>query len=154
MNFRILFYTKAQSSQRKKEVARMDENALSKEIIGAAIDVHRALGPGLLESVYEECLCREIILRNIEFERQVSIPVQYKGVKLECAYKLDILVDDKVVVEIKSVEQVTPVHFKQLLTYLRLTDKKLGLLINFNEEVVRKGVHRIVNGLLAPLTKD
>ncbi|HUT52965.1 MAG TPA: GxxExxY protein [bacterium] len=132
----------------------MDENALSKEIIGAAIDVHRALGPGLLESVYEECLCREIILRNIEFERQVSIPVQYKGVKLECAYKLDILVDDKVVVEIKSVEQVTPVHFKQLLTYLRLTDKKLGLLINFNEEVVRKGVHRIVNGLLAPLTKD
>jgi len=139
VNFRILFYTKAQSSQRKKEVARMDENALSKEIIGAAIDVHRALGPGLLESVYEECLCREIILRNIEFERQVSIPVQYKGVKLECAYKLDILVDDKVVVEIKSVEQVTPVHFKQLLTYLRLTDKKLGLLINFNEEVVRKG---------------
>jgi GxxExxY protein len=132
----------------------MDENALSKEIIGAAIDVHRALGPGLLESVDEECLCREFILRNIAFERQVSIPVQYKGVKLECAYKLDILVDDKVIVEIKSVEQVTPVHLKQLLTYLRLTDKKLGLLINFNEEVVKKGIHRVANGLMAPLTKD
>jgi GxxExxY protein len=132
----------------------MNENELSKLIIGAAIEVHKVIGPGLLESVYEECLCRELILRNLRFEKQVPIPISYKGVRLECAYKLDLLVEDLVIIEIKSVAELSPVHFKQLLTYLRLMDKKLGLLINFNEDVLRKGIRRVVNGLMAPEERD
>lgn len=125
----------------------MDEDALSKEIIGAAIEVHKVLGPGLLESAYEECLCRELMLINLSFEKQVRVPVHYKGVKLECGYRVDLLIEKKVIVEIKSVENIMPVHKKQLLTYLRLLDKKLGLLINFSERLLKNGIHRVVNGL-------
>src|SRR3990172_5780995 len=111
----------------------MHENEITKAVIAAAIEVHRHLGPGLMESTYEECLCRELLLRNLKFERQVSIPVKYKGVQLECSYRLDLIVEDKVIIEIKSVEIVQPGHKKQLITYLRLMNKKVGLVINFNE---------------------
>jgi GxxExxY protein len=132
----------------------MHENEITGAVIAAAIEVHKSLGPGLLESAYEECLCRELLLRNLKFERQVNIPVRYKGVQLECGYKLDLIVEDKAIVEIKSVEKVTSVHTKQLMTYLRLKDKKVGLLINFNEAVLKKGIHRVINGFLEPLERE
>lgn len=119
-------------------------NELTKEIISAAIEVHRALGPGLLESAYEECLCRELNLRGIPFERQVPLPVEFKGVRLECGYRLDLLVDKRVVVEIKTVESLLPIHEAQLLTYLKLGGWKVGLLINFNVSVLKNGIRRRV----------
>ena len=125
----------------------MNENALSREIIGAAIEVHKALGPGLLESAYEECLCRELSIRDLAFQRQVSVPVQYKGVNLDCGYRIDLVVEDKVIVEIKAVEKLIPIHKMQLLTYLRLTGKRLGLLINFHESYLKNGIERLVNKL-------
>ena len=117
---------------------------LTKEIISAAIEVHRASGPGLLESAYEECLCRELNLRGIPFERQVPLPVEFKGVRLECGYRLDLLVDKRVVVEIKTVESLLPIHEAQLLTYLKLGTWKVGLLINFNVSVLKNGIRRRV----------
>lgn len=129
----------------------MHENEISREIIGAAIEVHRILGPGLLESAYKQCMVRELLLRNLHFETEVMVPIMYKGVRLECGYRLDLLVEDKVIVELKSVAVVLPVALKQLLTYLRLMDKKVGLLINFNEQVLHEGIHRVVNGLSEPL---
>ena len=111
-------------------------------IIAAAIEVHRALGPGLLESVYEECLCRELELRGTPFARQVPIPVEYKGVRSECGYRIDVLVHDEVVVEIKAVEAIHPVHQAQLLTYMKLSGKKVGLLINFCVPVLKDGIVR------------
>ena len=125
----------------------MEINRITETIIGAAIEVHRALGPGLLESVYEECLCRELSLREIPFERQRSLPVEYKGLRLDCGYRLDLLVADTVVVEIKAVESLLPIHEAQLLTYLRLGGWKVGLLINFNVAVLRQGIRRRVLGL-------
>ncbi len=113
-------------------------------IIGAAIEVHRSLGPGLLENVYEECLCHELHLRNIPFQRQITIPVCYKGVKLDCGYRIDMLVASEVIVELKAIEQVLAVHEAQLLTYLRATGKKVGLLINFNVPNLRRGIIRRV----------
>jgi GxxExxY protein len=113
-------------------------------IIGAAIEVHRNLGPGLLENVYEECLCHELHLREIPFQRQLTIPVSYKGIKLDCGYRIDMLVDSEVVLELKAIEQVLPVHEAQLLTYLRATGKKVGLLINFNVPNLRGGIIRRV----------
>ena len=113
-------------------------------IIGAAIEVHRQLGPGLLESIYLECLCRELAIRGIRFIREVALPVIYKGLNLECGYRLDLLVNDEVVVELKSVEFVLPVHKAQLMTYLNLTGKKVGLLINFNVPVLTEGITRRV----------
>jgi len=118
---------------------------LTKEIIGAAIEVHRTLGPGLLESAYEECLCRELDLRRIRFVRQSSLPVEYKGVKLDCGYRLDLLVADVVVVEIKAVDTLLPIHKAQLLTYLKLGGWSIGLLINFNVPVLMSGIRRMVN---------
>ncbi len=109
---------------------------LSNRIIGAAIEVHRILGPGLLESAYEECLSRELSLRNVPFERQVPLPVEYKGTRLDCGYRLDLVVDGLVIVELKAIEKIEPIHEAQLLTYLRLTDLWLGLLINFNVAVL------------------
>ena len=126
----------------------MKENAISREIIGSAVEVHKELGPGLLESVYEECLCREFLLRDISYERQVSVPLMYKGVRLECGHRIDVIVEDAVIVEIKSVEQLMPVHKKQLLTYLKLLDKRLGLLINFNMDVLKSGISRVANGIM------
>lgn len=124
-----------------------EEDRLSKEIIGAAIEVHRHLGPGLLESAYEECLCREFSLRNVTFEKQKPLPVEYKGVKLDCGYKLDIVVESLVILELKSVEKLLPIHDAQLLTYLRLANLRLGLLINFNVPILKDGIKRIVNNL-------
>jgi GxxExxY protein len=112
------------------------------QIIGAAMDVHRALGPGLLESAYEACLCHELNLRGIGFSRQVELPVAYKGVLLSCGYRLDLLVGDLVVVELKCVETLLPVHEAQLLTYLRLSGKKVGLLINFYVGQLKDGIIR------------
>ena len=119
---------------------------LSHEIIGAAIEVHRLLGPGLLESAYEECLARELAIRNVPFKRQVALPVQYKGVDLDCAYRLDLVVDDLVIVELKAVGELEPIHEAQLLTYLRLTGLWLGLIINFNVPKLVEGIVRRVNG--------
>ena len=122
----------------------MDVNEISKNVIGAAIDVHRVLGPGLLESAYEACLCHELELRNIKFTRQADIPVKYKGVNLECGYRIDLLVEDKIVVELKSVEKLMPIHDAQLLSYLKLTGCTVGLLINFNVLVLKQGISRKV----------
>ncbi len=123
------------------------EDALSYQIIGAAIEVHRHLGPGLLESAYEECLCHELKKQNITFKRQVPLPVHYKGVKLDCGYRLDVVVDDCVILELKSVEKLLPIHDAQLLTYLKLANVRLGILINFNTAVLKNGIKRIVNNL-------
>jgi GxxExxY protein len=120
--------------------------ATSHEVIGAAIEVHRLIGPGLLESVYEVALCTELRLRGITVDRQISIPVNYKGEVLDCYMKLDLLVEQSIIVEVKSVDKLIPVHRAQLLTYLRLQDLWLGLLINFNVELLRDGVRRVLNG--------
>jgi GxxExxY protein len=122
-------------------------NALTKQVIGAAIDVHRALGPGLLESTYELCLCRELNLRAIPFERERPIPVKYKGVKLDCGYRADLLVDGKVLVEIKAVDALAAINDAQLLTYLRLGGWQIGLIINFNVQLLKSGIRRRVLGL-------
>jgi GxxExxY protein len=127
----------------------VDENVYSKEIIGAAIEVHRELGPGLLESAYEGCLAYRVLACGIPFERQKELPVEYKGVHNGVGYRLDFLVGGLVVVELKSVESLHPVHDAQLLTYLKLTDLKLGLLLNFNVTRLRFEIKRMVNGLLS-----
>lgn len=113
-------------------------------IIGAAIEVHRHLGPGLLESAYEECLCHELYLRGLSFERQVDLPVPYKGLLLGCGYKMDVVVEREVVLELKAIESILPVHEAQLLTYLKLSGKHVGLLINFNTPLLARGIKRIV----------
>jgi GxxExxY protein len=117
---------------------------ITEAVIGAAIEVHRHLGPGLLESAYEECLCRELGLRRIRFDHQVELPVVYNGLRLDCGYRLDIVVEDEVILELKAIEQILPVHEAQLLTYLRLSRKKLGLLINFNVAALKDGIVRRV----------
>ena len=122
----------------------MDINYLTGEIIGAAIEIHKALGPGLLESAYEECLCHEFALRQLHFKRQQAIPLEYKGAKLDCGYRIDLLIEDLVILELKSVERLLPIHEAQLLTYLKLTDFNVGLLINFNVPVLRDGIKRFV----------
>ena len=122
----------------------MEHEDLTRTIIGAAISVHRALGPGLLESSYEECLCHELSVQGIRFERQKPMPIKYKGVFLDCGYRIDIVVDGTVVVELKSVEKVLPIHEAQLLTYMRLGAYGVGLLINFNVPVLKDGVVRRV----------
>lgn len=120
----------------------MEMNELTEQIIGAAIEVHKHLGPGLLESAYEECLCHELHLRGIPFERQRDLPVEYKGVKLDCGYRLDLLVAGMVVVDIKAVAAIHPIHEAQLLTYMRLGGWHVGLLLNFNVEVLKQGIRR------------
>ncbi len=117
---------------------------LTHKIIGAAMEVHRAIGPGLLESAYQACLARELSVRGIPFEKEKPLPLDYKGVQLDCGYRLDFLVDDKVVVELKAVEIMHPVYEAQLLTYLKLTGCKVGLLINFNVPVLKDGITRRV----------
>jgi len=113
-------------------------------IIGAAIEVHRHLGPGLLESAYEECLCHELHLRGLSFERQVDLPVSYKGLKFDCGYKIELIVEEQVVLELRAIEKILPVHEAQLLTYLKLSGKRVGLLINFNTPLLTRGIKRIV----------
>lgn len=119
-------------------------NILTHAIVGAAIEVHRHLGPGLLESSYRQCLCRELLLRGVSFRTECKLPVHYKGVKLECAYRVDILVGELVLVELKAVEVLAPIHEAQLLTYLRLGGWKVGLLINFNVPILKDGIVRRV----------
>jgi GxxExxY protein len=118
---------------------------LTGKIIGAAIEVHRALGPGLLESAYEECLCHELHLRGLSFQRQVPLPVSYKGINLDCGYRVDVIVESAVVLELKCVEHILPVHEAQLLTYLKLLNKRVGLIVNFYVAIlVRGGIVRKV----------
>jgi GxxExxY protein len=121
-------------------------NDLSYEVIGAAIEVHRALGPGLLESAYEACLCHELELRRIPHVRQLNLPVNYKGMLVDCAFRIDILVDDILLLELKAVEKIDRIHLAQTMTYLRLRNVWLGLLINFNSEVLRDSIRRVVLG--------
>jgi len=121
-------------------------DALSREVIGAAIEVHRVLGPGLLESAYAKCLEYEFTLRNIPFQREVDLPLEYKGVRIDCTYRIDLLVDDCLIVELKTVETLLPIHEAQLLTYLRLKKLWLGLLINFKSDLLKNGIKRMVNG--------
>ncbi len=125
----------------------MHENEISEKIIGAAIEVHRILGPGLLESVYEEALCHELHLRGIHFLRQQSVPIPYKGIKLKADLRLDLLVEDKVIVDLKAKEELSIIDKPKLLTYLRLCEKHLGLIINFHVVVLRDGIYRVVNKL-------
>ena len=120
-------------------------NSITEGVIGAAIAVHRALGPGLLESAYEACLAFELRERGLKVEQQKQLPVVYRKVNLDCGYRLDLVVEDAVVVEIKAVEHLAPIHEAQLLSYLRLADKRVGLLINFHVKVLKDGVRRIVN---------
>ena len=125
----------------------MDINALSSKIIAAAIEVHKALGPGLLESAYEECLCHELGLHAILFERQKPLDLEYKGRNLSCGYRLDIVVENQIIIEMKSCEKIEPIHRAQLLTYLKLSGLHLGLILNFNNVVMKDGIVRIVNEL-------
>jgi GxxExxY protein len=122
----------------------MNDNELTHQIIGAAIEVHRTLGPGLLESAYEECLAQELLLRGLRIERQKPIPVIHKDAKLECGYRIDPVVEGRVVVELKAIEALAPIHEAIMLTYLRLSGCRLGLLINFNVELLKDGIRRFI----------
>jgi len=126
----------------------MNENELSNRVIGIAIEVHKALGPGLLESAYKECLFYEIAKAGLYVEKEKPMPLIYHEVKLECGYRLDLLIERKLVVEIKSVEALNEVHFAQTLTYMKLGNFKLGLLINFNVIRLKEGIKRVINGQL------
>ncbi len=129
---------------RGSEKAIFYNEELTDKIIAAAIEVHRNLGPGLLESAYEECFCHELYIKGFPFVRQKPLPLEYKGIKLDCGYRMDIVVDNKVVVELKCVDKILPVHEAQLLTYLRLSNIKVGLIINFYTPVLKDGIKRLV----------
>jgi GxxExxY protein len=122
-------------------------NSLTERIIGCAIEVHKGIGPGLLESAYEECLCFELSQAGLAFERQVPLPVAYKGVNLDCGYRLDLIVEGQIILEIKAVDRIIPIHEAQLLSYLRMLDKRVGLILNFHSAVLKNGIKRIVNNL-------
>lgn len=124
----------------------MELDEISGQVIGAAIAVHQELGPGLLESAYEACLVHELRQRGVQTEQQIPQPVFYKGLQLECGYRLDLLVENRVIVELKAVETLLPIHEAQLLTYLKLRQLRLGLLINFNVPILKNGIKRILNG--------
>jgi len=121
-----------------------NDDQITEKVIGFAIEVHRALGPGLLESAYESCLCHEMTLNNVSFQRQVALPVVYKGFKLDCGYRMDLVVGGEVVVEVKTVERLLPIHEAQLLTYLKLSGHKRGLLLNFHSALLRDGIKRML----------
>lgn len=138
------------NSKAKSETAEVTEStekltALTKKIIGAAVEVHKHTGPGLMESAYEVCLCYELSQVGLGFERQVDLPIAYKGVKLDCGYKMDVVVEDSVVLELKTVDQLLPIHTAQLLTYLRLSGKRVGLLLNFHAPILTKRIKRLIN---------
>jgi len=126
----------------------MNENDLTKKIIGAAIEVHKSLGPGLLESAYKECLFYKLKQENFLFVKEKEMPLIFEEVKLECGYRIDLLVENKVVIKIKSVEALNDVHLAQTLTYMKLGDYKIGLLINFNVTLLKQGIKRLINGTL------
>lgn len=125
----------------------MDENELSNIVIGAAIEVHKYLGPGLLEGAYHQCLARELSLRSISFESEKPISIKYKKILLDCGYRLDFMVEGKLILELKAIDKLLPIHDAQMLTYLRLTGCKLGLILNFNVPVLREGIKRIALNL-------
>ncbi len=125
----------------------MHENIISKKVLDSCFEIHRSLGPGLFESVYEEILFYELIQKGLEVKRQVGLPVIWKDLRMSLGYKADLIVENKVIIELKSIEVLAPVHAKQLLTYLRISDMKLGLLINFNEALLKDGIKRVVNDL-------
>jgi GxxExxY protein len=122
----------------------MEFDELSNRVIGCALEVHRALGPGLLESSYEQCLAFELSLARIAFELQRPLPIDYKGIRLDCGYRVDVLVEDALILELKAVDALLPIHEAQLLTYLRLSGKRTGILINFNVELLKRGMKRMV----------
>jgi GxxExxY protein len=122
-------------------------NELTEKVIGAAIEVHKSLGPGLLESVYEECLCHELGLGKIGYQRQIPVPVKYKEVSLDCGYRLDVVVEETIILELKSCERIESIHKAQLLTYLKISGLRIGLIINFNVPVLKDGIVRMVNNL-------
>ncbi|HAF29728.1 MAG TPA: GxxExxY protein [Bacteroidales bacterium] len=126
----------------------MTENEIAHKIVGAAIEVHKSLGPGLLESAYQECLDYKLTQLGLKTKKEKPMPLVFEEVKLECGYRIDILVEDKVVIEIKSVESINDVHLAQILTYMRLGNYKLGLLINFNVSLLKNGIKRVINGSL------
>jgi GxxExxY protein len=126
----------------RKHKVKFDE--LSHKVLGCAIEVHRELGPGLLESAYEQCLAHELSRAKIPFRRQIELPVEYKQMKLDCGYRIDLLVDDQLIIELKSIDQLLKIHEAQILTYMKLAKVKVGILINFNVEVLRKGIKRFV----------
>jgi GxxExxY protein len=128
----------------RREAPKSENDLLTEQIIGLAIEVHRQLGPGLLESAYEECLCFELKQEGLPFRRQVALPVVYKSVRLDCGYRLDIVVQDQVILEIKTVERLLPVHEAQMLTYMKLSGIRTGLLLNFNSAVLRDGIRRLM----------
>jgi GxxExxY protein len=132
---------------REKRRRTWTENEIATEVVDAAYRVHTRLGPGLLETVYEVVLAHELKKRGLRFVRQQPVPIEYEGIKFDEGFRADVIVEDKVILELKSLEQLARVHHKQLLTYLRLADKRLGLLINFGQEYVKDGIKRIVNGL-------
>ena len=134
---------RAQSAEETETVR--DLNGITRGIIAAAIEVHRHLGPGLLESSYQECVCHELRGMGLSFAREVHLPLSYKGLTLECSYRIDLLVEDAVLVEFKSVEHLLPIHSAQLLTYLTASHKQIGLLINFNVLLLKNGIKRVVN---------
>ncbi len=129
----------------RRDAEALSFNELTDRVIGAGIEIHRALGPGLLESAYEECLCHELSIAGIKFERQKPLPVHYKEVNLDCGYRLDLIVEQKLIIELKAVESLLPIHEAQLLTYLKLSGLTLGLLMNFNVPMLKTGIKRIAN---------
>lgn len=133
------------SDEDHRERERLD--LLSNRVIGAALNVHRAIGPGMLESAYDACLAFELLEGGMRIERQISMPLFYRGQQMECGYRIDLLVEDELIVEVKSVEHLERIHSKQLLHYLKMSKRKLGLLINFNVRWLRDGIKRVVNGL-------
>jgi GxxExxY protein len=135
---------------RSGQTSSVRENEITEKVIGAAIEVHRLLGPGLLESAYQECICYELSRAGLSFQRQVQVPVVYKGLKLDCGFKLDLLVEGAVIVELKATDDVLPIHKAQLLTYLKAANKRVGLLINFNVPVLKNGLKRMVNHHIEP----
>jgi GxxExxY protein len=141
-----MIHHRAPEDTEDTEDTEVGDNGLTHEIIGSAIEVHRILGPGLLESVYEAALCNELLSRGLRVHRQVLVPVHYKGLDLKTGIRLDLRVEDRVIVEVKSVEHVHEVHRAQLLTYLRLTNLRIGLLFNFNVKFIKDGMRRILNG--------
>jgi GxxExxY protein len=122
----------------------MEMNELTERVIGACIEVHQNTGPGLLESAYQQCLCHELTLRGIPFQMEVALPVKYKGTLLDCGYRIDLLIDGKLILELKSIEKILPIHEAQLLTYLKLGGWTVGLIVNFNVKVLKDGISRKV----------
>lgn len=125
-------------------------NKITETIIGVAINIHRTLGPGLLESAYEACMVYDLSQAGLKIEQQKSLPVVYRGVQLECGYRLDLMIENEVIVEIKSIEKLLPIHKAQLMSYLKLSGCKIGLLINFNVELLKEGIQRVVNNFPDP----